>query len=197
MITVATVAALGFVATVAGLLIKAGKLRWWLSTYWDTSLPAPQRAGGLVLLPAGVIMLVGVAGAILEGAGVTPFGLVLMFTALVVFILVMPIVWSRPPAWLKPEWLRVLEVQTARDPDLRARLAAQQGRAFSETQYRSAWILLVALAGASLVFAWPPAVLIGLAVAGATLYARRPTATSQPGASVGSNDSVRSSRSSR
>jgi hypothetical protein len=113
---------LGVIWFVAGLLMRAGRLRWWLRTYWDTSLPHAQRAGGLVLLPMGVLFLIGVAGVVLEASGLTPFGLLVGFAALVTFIVVMPLVWSRPPGWLKPQWLRDQETRVRADPAFRAEL---------------------------------------------------------------------------
>lgn len=167
-------AILGIASLVAGLLVRAGRLRWWLRTYWDTSLPSAQRAGGLVLLPMGAMFLVGVLGVILEAARVSPFGLLLGFAALVAFIVLMPVVWSRPPAWLKPTWLREQERRAAVDPVYRAQLVGSQERRYSTAEYRKAWLLLLAVGIAAVVFGWPPVVLLGLGIAGATLYARRP-----------------------
>lgn len=147
-------AALGIASLTAGLLIRAGRLRWWLQTYWDTSLPSAQRAGGLILLPAGVIILTGVVGVILEAAGLRPFGLLLGFAALAAFIVLMPLVWSRPLSWTKPTWLRELEARAAADPALRAQLAESHRQRSSPRDYRAAWIVLIALGIASVVFAW-------------------------------------------
>jgi hypothetical protein len=167
-------AAIGIASLMAGLLIRAGRLRWWLRTYWDAALPAAQRAGGLVLLPMGVLFLVGVLGVVLEWKGLSPFGMSLAFAALVTFIVVMPFIWSRPPAWLKPRWLRDQEVRARADPAFRAELIRSHERRFSRREYRAAWSILIALGVASLLLGWPPVVLLGLGIAGATVYARRP-----------------------
>ncbi len=167
-------AALGTAALTAGVLVRTGRLRGWLWTYWDTSMPSAQRAGALLLLPAGVIILVGVLGAAMEATGLSPLGIALTFAALLAFIVVMPVVMSRPPSWLKPRWLRDLEARATADPALRSRLSESRRHEFARRDYRLAWTLLLSALVASIVLSWPPVVLIGIGVASAALYARRP-----------------------
>lgn len=170
---VALAFALGAILTVVGVLIRTGRGRMWANLYWDEALPSYQRHTPFVFLPMGVLIWLGLVGVALEVLGVRG-GAYLTLVAAIAFITVIPFLMLHPPRWLKPTWLIEEERLSAADPEYRARLAQAHRRHYSSSEYRKAWALIVVLAAGSIVFAWSPAVLIGLGIAGAILYARRP-----------------------
>lgn len=170
---VALAFALAVTSTLVGGLIRSGRVRVWAVGYWDEALPAYQRHTPFVFLPIGLVMWLGLLGVALEVSGAHG-GAYLTLTAVVVFITVIPLLMLRLPRWLKPTWLIDEERRSAADPEYRARLVEAHQRRYSSSEYRKAWALLAIVVAVAFVLAWPPAVLIGLGVGGAMLYARRP-----------------------
>jgi hypothetical protein len=168
----------GLLSILVGVCVRAGGCRRALRYYFVPDMPAHLHNGAFALIPLGIAFLVIAVGTSVARAAQppatptdmppsAPYFLVSMLSLLVGMWWLI-----RPPAWMKPAWLRA-EEQAIRQglpvPDRR-------DRPYSPRAYALNWLGLIVLAAAWLAFGLPVgALLIGVSTGIALLVANRPT----------------------
>jgi hypothetical protein len=113
----------GLIFLFFGIGIRLGRLRAWTKLYRARGLPSYWRNGALALIPGGVFFIAAGALGLMRAADLSSRAWLPLIALCVVLTLgsmalAVWVLW-RPPAWLKPRWLR--------DDDYRATAPGRSG----------------------------------------------------------------------
>lgn len=169
--------AFGALCVIQAFRVRAGKDRIFYTLY-QTGAPRWVRNRVFVLLPVGIALMAGAGVASHPGSGTG-----LLFNSLVVTTwvgLIGSIVWIfRPPAFMKPLWLRDLESGRATEGAPPVVLGAPgpggSRRVYlPPTVFAGLWVAIALVFVSWIIFDWSPSVLVGIGAAISTLTVMTP-----------------------
>jgi hypothetical protein len=167
--------AFGGACVVLGVAVRLGYQRSAFLWYNVDSAPKALKNGPFALIPFGLFFVLLPGGALLQRHGEEGLGTTALLGA---FLSVAVGFWFglRPPAWMKPTWLRNMERAEPVGPDR----SVSNGRRISRLPVWAPvwWGLLAVAVGLSVlraVFDWPYSLWVGVGSAMMQLAAMRPT----------------------
>jgi hypothetical protein len=180
---------LGSGALVLGVLLRAGKLRSRFEWYFDPTMPRVLRHLPFAVIPFGLMFL---AGAVAFSATLVDGDALLVVLAAIPAALIAFIVGAvfvlRPPAWMKPAWIREIETGEAGAGGVRATAMRPDSGLFGASLVaRSlAWTGLALVVALYLLLDLPNVILPGVGMAALLLaFAGRRRRSDPPNAPSG------------